>query len=134
MTSLICLLGCMLKLLFSITYTNHDYIYLLKRCRDSENKSGQKQFLFLFYLKIISLIYLFSAGLGHCCCMCFFFRRATSGGCPVAVVCVLHVCLLLSVSMGSRARFGLHSLHLVCSTVATPGSRAQWLRSCGTWV
>ena len=59
MTSLICLLGCkVLKLLFSITYRNHDYIYLLKRCSDSENKSLWAKIIYFYFIFKNNFIYL----------------------------------------------------------------------------
>ena len=83
MTSLIYLLRCkVLKLLFSIAYTNPDCVYLLKESRDSETKSecgimryrknyevhGKNSLLLFYFFEII----LFLALLGHHCCVGFF--------------------------------------------------------------
>ena len=101
MTSLIYLLRCkVLKLLFSITYTNPDCVYLLKENRDSETKSecgitrhrknyevhGKKQFVFILFFWN-NFIYFW---------LCWVIIAAwafslvvASGGYPIVVVCGL---------------------------------------------
>ena len=94
MTSLIYLLRCkVLKLLFSIAYTNPDCVYLLKESRDSETKSecgimryrknyevhGKNSLLLFYFFEII----LFLALLGHHCCVGFFSSFGARGGCSL---------------------------------------------------
>ena len=136
MTSLIYLLRCkVLKLLFSITYTNPDCVYLLKESRDSETKSecgimryrknyevhGKKQFVFILFFGIILFIF---GSAGSSLLHGLFLQLWQVGD-------TLQLCagfslrwLLLLQSMGSRVR-RLQQLHHMGSVVATLGSRAQ---------